>query len=206
MRYLLFSIFLWCSCVSDYKTLKRITIDKDCLQSIKPKPLLTSWYDASVDVVGKHISGLLLIKNMPDSSTRVVFTNEAGVKFLDFGFAMDHSFKVHYLMKQLDRKSVIQTLRKDFELILQKPFQSPPAEAYQNEKGQTLFAYPQKNETAYFITDKDCASLQGFEVGSGRKRKSSVIFYGKDMQGPDSINLQHQTFNMNITLRKLARE
>ena len=39
------------------------------------------------NVVGNHLSGLLLIKKMPDSSTRMVFSNEMGLGFFDFEFA-----------------------------------------------------------------------------------------------------------------------
>src|SRR5215207_2278735 len=115
MRYLFFSaacIACFC-CSSDYHYMNAIQANEDCIAKLTPFRLNTSWYHASVDVVGSHISGLLLIKHMPDSSMRVVFTNEAGVTFFDFGFN-DGNFKVHNIIGQLNKKPVIQTLRKDF--------------------------------------------------------------------------------------------
>src|SRR6188768_3523231 len=96
MRYLLFSFFavLVVGCASDYSYLKIVSTDSTCADKIKPTYLSTAWYTAAVDVYDTHISGLLLIKNMPDSSIRVVFTNEAGVTFFDFGFLADDKFKV----------------------------------------------------------------------------------------------------------------
>src|SRR5688500_11320827 len=119
IRYLLFSVscIFCCSCASDYRYMEAVETNKDCISKLAPIQFNTAWYHASVDVVGKHISGLLLIKNMPDSSYRVVFTNEGGVTFFDFGFTPAGSFKVYNIIKQLDKKPVIQTLRKDFELI-----------------------------------------------------------------------------------------
>ena len=57
---------------------------------------------------------------MPDSSLRIVFSNEMGFKFFDFAFLPDGSFKVFTIIKQMDKKAVITTLRKDFELVLMR--------------------------------------------------------------------------------------
>jgi hypothetical protein len=204
MKYLLFS-FLCMGCASDYKALLPAAVNMDCLQKLKPAGLNTAWYDASIDVVGKHISGLLLVKNMPDSSQRVVFTNEAGVKFLDFEFNRDGQFTVIHLIRQLDKKPVIRLLKKDFELLLGIPFRSNSWKAW--VEGKTVyFGNQQKNETDYFITAADCASLQGVESGTKGKRMVSILFYGSDQRQPDSIYLQHHTFAMQMKLRKLDRE
>src|SRR5258708_13414216 len=119
-----------------------------------PRPLPTSWYHASVEVVGNHISGLLLIKNMPDSAIRVVFTNEAGITFFDFGFSRDRTFTVHSIIKKLNKKPVVQTLRKDFELILALPFVKASYQSWR-EAEKIFFAVNQKKQTADFIIMKD---------------------------------------------------
>ncbi|MBK7307905.1 MAG: hypothetical protein IPI88_13305 [Chitinophagaceae bacterium] len=51
------------------------------LQKFKPA-FTVALYNTTVDVMGNHFSGLLLIKKMPDSSTRMVFSNEMGLGFL----------------------------------------------------------------------------------------------------------------------------
>jgi hypothetical protein len=207
MRYLLFSVTVaFCfSCASDYKYLKASESNADCIAKLAPKQFSTSWYHASVDVVGKHISGLLLIKNMPDSSYRVVFTNEAGVTFFDFGFSSQGDFKVHNVIKQLDKKPVIQTLRKDFELILGLPFRSQSYETW-TMNDDVFYGVRQKKETAYFITSKDCASLRRLELGSARKRKVTVQLDGRQYPQPDKIELVHHTCAMKIKLTRFEKE
>src|SRR5688572_22938939 len=190
MRYLLCSLLVISGCASDYKSLRAVPVDQSCLARLKPAGITTSWYDASIDVVGKHLSGLLLIKEMPDRSTRIVFTNEAGIKFLDFEFPEKNGFKVHHILKQMDKKPVIRLLQNDFSLLLGIPFRVNDWKSWKKEN-EIFFGASQKNETAYFITDKDCASLQRVELGSKRKRKVSLTFFGKDRQQPDSIHLQH---------------
>ena len=55
---------------------------------------------------------------MPDSSTRIVFTNEMGFSFFDFGFPQDSGFMVYHIVPQMNKPALIKTLRKDFELIM----------------------------------------------------------------------------------------
>lgn len=207
MRCLLFSLLcvLAIGCASEYRHLQVAAPDPECATKIVPKYIRTSWYDASVDVAGKHISGLLLIKNMPDSSKRVVFTNEAGVTYFDFGFSNEGTFKVHTVIHQLKKNAVIQTLRKDFELIMGLPFQNGKYE--RSLAGEEVyFGVKQKNETAYFITNKDCASLQRLEWGAVRKRKVSVQIPGSGYPSPEKIELEHLTFNMQIKLTRINKE
>src|SRR5688572_183404 len=73
------------------------------------------FYKTEVDVTGRHLSGILVVKKMPDNSMRVVFTNEAGPVYFDFSWSPTGDFKVESVMPQLDKKAVIKTLRKDFE-------------------------------------------------------------------------------------------
>jgi hypothetical protein len=205
MRLLLCSLFLTLAgCASDYKLLKATEPDKACIEKILPRGLETSWFTASIDVVGKHMSGLLFVKKMDDQSFRVVFTNEIGVSFFDFEFTRSGTFKVHDIIPQLKRKAVITTLRKDFELLLGIPFKAP----FQGWKlgDEIYYGVAQKKETAYFITDGDCASLQRMELGSTRKRKVTVKLLGSQSTSPDSVSIHHHTFAMDIVLKKLVKE
>src|SRR5688500_7527255 len=207
MRYLLFSvsIIFCCSCASDYRYMKAIETNTACSSKLAPKLFTTSWYHASVDVVVRHIIGLLLIKNMPDSSYRVVFTNEAGVTFFDFGFAGKETFKVYNIISQLNKKPVVQTLRKDFELILGLPFRKGPYQAYALND-EIFFGVRQKKETAYFITNKDCASLRTLEFGDDRKRKVIVKLNGQQYPTTDKIEFVHNTFKMQINLTRFEKD
>lgn len=207
MRYFLFSIpwIISCSCASDYKYLHAVESSAECISKLAPEHFHTGWYHAGVDVVGNHISGLLLIKNMPDSSYRVVFTNEAGVTFFDFGLSPAGDFKVYNIIKQLDRGPVIHTLRKDFELILGLPFRDASYKTW-TMNDEVFYGVSQKNETVYFITTKDCASLRRLELGSARKRKVTVQVTGRGYPLPDRIELMHNTFNMQIKLTRFEKE
>src|ERR1700754_3148032 len=103
-------LILVLSCSPSYMQMQTATADVNVLQKFKPV-FTVALYSTTVDVVGNHLSGLLLIKKMPDSSTRMVFSNEMGVGFFDFEFKDDGDFKVYSIMKKLNKKSVIKTLQ-----------------------------------------------------------------------------------------------
>jgi len=205
MRYLLLShCAFFLSCNSAYRLLKPVSIDTVCADKINPSSISTSWYQASIKVANKHLSGLVLIKNMPDSSRRVVFTNETGVTFFDFGFKGPEEFSVHAIVKKLNRKAVIRTLRNDFELLLGQPFALGGLQSWKTQD-EIFFGVRHKKEIAYFITDKDCGPLRRLEWGTKRKRKVSIKIIGSGYPLPDTVDITHHTFPLGIRLTRFQK-
>jgi len=190
-------------CRSAYDDLQPTGEQTTCIRKFKPA-FRVDWYTTSVDVYGHHISGLLLFKVMPDSAVRVVFTNEVGVTFFDFEFTKNDDFRVHQINSQLDKKIVINLLRKDFELLMMRRLGNKPLPVFRRQN-EFFDALPGKRETDYFITDKDCASLLRIEKASKRKKMVEVKLVEETGSAPDSVSLQHFTFDMHIALKKLQR-
>src|SRR6187549_3455737 len=105
---LISGIMLAVACGSSYKNLQSATGDVSCLQKFKPA-IRSELYNTQVNVIGKHLSGLLILKTMADSSIRMVFSNEVGFKYFDFEFSVDGKFKVFYVIKQMNKKAVLNT-------------------------------------------------------------------------------------------------
>ena len=205
MRYLLLSsvlIFL-AGCSSAYKGLQKTDGDPSCLDKFRPR-FSTALYTAQVDIVGNHLSGLLVVKTMPDSSIRVVFTSEMGLSFFDFEFSANGGFKVHHIISKMNRKAVIKTLRQDFELILMRQLSATPASVYRN-KERIYYAFRQEKGSNYYITDPECSEL--LEIEKGSKRKPVVVALMKNYVNgiPDTIGISHTTFQFTIGLKRLER-
>ena len=192
------------SCKSDYKLLEARPVDAACVDRLMPRGLETAWFTTSVDVLGNHISGLLFIKQQPGGLYRIVFTNEFGVTFFDFEFGPNGHFVVRDIIDKLDRKPVIITFRKDFQLLLGLSFQGDVQGWHLG--GENYYGVPQKKEVAYFITDAECASLQRLELGSKRKSKVTERLFGARSAAPDSVQILHHTFAMEIRLKKFVKE
>src|SRR5436305_5006041 len=120
IRFLLYiSFFVMNVSCNYYRHMTKTSSAEGCIEKFKPGFRRTE-YKISVDVIGKHISGLLLIKYIADSSTRIVFTSEVGLGFFDFGFQGDTGFTVYHIVPQMNKAALIKTLRKDFGLIMFK--------------------------------------------------------------------------------------
>ena len=173
------------------------------LQKFKPA-FTVALYNTTVDVMGNHLSGLLLIKKMPDSSIRIVFSNEMGLGFFDFEFAADGSFKVYSIMKKLDKRSVIKTLQHDFELVLMNNLDNSKAEVKTND-GLTYFIFPQSKGFNYYITNQSGDELVRMERASNKKIMVEAMMKNYIGGIPDTIGISHKTFEFNIGLKRIER-
>jgi hypothetical protein len=191
------------SCSPSYKQMQSAAADVNLLQKFKPV-FTVALYNTTVDVVGNHLSGLLLIKKMPDSSTRMVFSNEMGFSFFDFEFKADGDFKVYSIMKKLNKKSVIKTLQHDFELVLMNNLDNSKAVVKTNE-GMIYFIFPQTKGFNYYITNQNVSELIRMERASPKKTIVEAVMKNYQNGMPDTIGISHKTFEFNIGLKKIER-
>jgi len=75
-------------------------------------------FRASIKVIGKYYSGLVLIKKMPgDSAIHVVFLSELGLNLLDLSYR-DDVFNVVSVQEFLNKPIILHTLKNDFRTLL----------------------------------------------------------------------------------------
>lgn len=191
------------SCRSIYNSYPPVSVREDCLTELGPR-FENELYKAQVDITGRSLGGLLLIKKMPDSSTRIVFSTEMGVKFFDFEFRENGEFKVVDILKKLNRKPVISALRQDFEILLMQERGKIPERIL--EHGNYLYhGYSKGKKQAWYLTDKNCQNLVGAELSSTRKPLVRLNYFYQGTGNPDSIQIRHLNFSFNIALKKLER-
>jgi len=205
MHYLLLSscLLFFPACSSVYRGIKKAKTDPGCLLQFKPV-FTKALYNTTVDVVGKHLSGLLLVKAMPDSSTRLVFSNEMGFKYFDFEFSAAGIFRVYYILPQMDKAAVLTTLRKDFELLLMQHLDTGKAFLLKKD-GLFYYGFPQSKGNNYYITDSTCRQLIRLERASKRKPVVIAVMQNYTDGMPDSIGISHTNFNFTIGLKKLKQ-
>jgi len=192
-------------CSPLYKNLQPAIGTYAGLQRFKPV-FKTALYNTTVDVTSNHLSGLLLVKTMPDSSIRMVFSNEMGYKFFDFEFTKNNDFKVYSIIKQMDKKAVIKTLRKNFELVLMRNMDSARAFIKTDSAGNKYYGFPQEKGFNYYVTNAAGTSLIRMERASKRKVVVQAIMKNYAAGIPDTIGISHKGFRFDIGLKKLERE
>ena len=207
MRCLLFISYLLIltACSSSYKHLQKTQEDVSCIEKFKPD-FSNALYYTEINVTGKHLSGLLVIKLMPDGSTRMVFANEAGFKFFDFEFAANGNFKVFYIIDAMNKKAVITTLRKDFEIIMMQQANRQHGYMSRNlDSGYNYYAFPQQKGFNYYITDTSCSKLIRLERASSKKAVVKIQMQDYINRLPDTIGITHTNFSFDIGLKRLKK-
>ncbi len=165
-------------------------------------------YQASIDVIGKHLSGILVFKQQEDNSIRTVFVNEMGVTFFDITF-YDDSYHFNAIMESMDKKAVKISLAKDLGMILMRGI-------FKNEKniGSRYIPGPsclekeivlrlKRKGTVRYHAKTACNEFPLIE-NYGRKKVITVTqTYSAENSMPDSIFVQHHTVNFTISLKQL---
>lgn len=204
MKYFLFSsALLLVACASEYRGLAPTSQYNACFEKIKPKEILAAWFDASVDVEGHHLGGLVLIKHMPDKSNRVVFTSETGATIFDFEFQPNGAFNIRHMVSKLNKKVIVNVLKNDFALLLWVPFRENNFKTFE-ANDEIYFESSYEGKRAFIISDKSCRVLR-MEEGSKRKRMFSIVRTGTDPNYPASISMRHYTFDMVIDLKRIEK-
>jgi hypothetical protein len=203
MRYLLLnSLLLLTGCSSAYKHLQKTTEDVNCITQFRAQ-FANTLYSTQVDVLKHHLSGLLFFKQMPDSNLRVVFANEMGFKFFDFEFTKEGGFIKHYVVDKMDKKSVVKTLRGDFELALLHP--DLQHASVKRDSNYRYVVVPTEKGNNYYITDSSCTQLVRLEKSSRRKPVVKAWLTNYKDGVPDTILIRHQQFKFNISLQRVQK-
>lgn len=206
MRCLLFSscLFFLAGCATVYKDLAAATGEAGDLKPVQPA-FTVALYNTSIDVVGNHLSGLLLIKKMPDSTTRMVFSNEMGFKFFDFEFSPDGGFKVYSIYKKMNRKAVIKTLRHDFELALMQPLDTKELRVKRDSTGNRYYIFPKGKGYYCYVMNPGGTELMRMERSSKQAPVATAIMQHYVNGIPDTIGFTHHKVDFIIGLKRLER-
>jgi hypothetical protein len=149
-----------------------------------------------------HLSGLLLFKQMPDQSTRIVFQNEMGFTFFDFQWSAQDHFTVRQIMPQLNKPMLIKLLQKDLSLLLLKGLNTA-SEAVFVQYRQYYHRFTLERGYAYYVTDS--LGLARIDNVGKRKRVTGVFLTGRNEpnQLADTIFLKHYKAHFTIQLTKI---
>jgi hypothetical protein len=159
-------------------------------------------YKAKIEVYKKNFGGILIIKKTGTESHRVVFTTEFGSKLFDFQFEGD-TFTKHFIVKDLDKKFIVNILKDDFKLLV-------------NEKAKVLAVYESENQRIYkaqredrfnfYFIGEESEILQKIVNTSKTKEIVKINFTTSDGKIADTIAIKHSNIKLTIDLEKFKKE
>lgn len=104
----------------------------------------------------------------------------------------------------MNKKSVITTLRKDFDLVLMNGIGNSNRSTY-SQNGNLYFVFPKSKGFNYYITNANADELIRMERVSNKKVIVEAVMKHYQNGIPDSIGISHKTFEFNIGLKRIER-
>lgn len=207
---LILSIFLFSCAPKIYQNPKNVTINylPENTRALRPqfdKQLYNCVVDGKTPLGKKyHLSGFLILKELPEGGTRAVFQNQMGITYFDMGWNQDDKFQVFSIIEQMNKPSLIKLLQKDFELLLFKNLPVKPIGNHQfNNDTRHHVQYNLEKGFVYYVFDNK--KLQQI-VNADDKRKVIVM----DLQPatelgklPQNIKINNLRANFTIDLQQI---
>ncbi|ROH96325.1 hypothetical protein [Chryseobacterium daecheongense] len=157
-------------------------------------------YKCQIDIYKNHVSGILIIKKLNETTHRVALTSDFGNKLIDFEIS-DVDFKVNYVIPDLDKKIIINFLRNDFQQLLKRQY--PVNETFENTQSN-IYLSKEDKKTYYLFFNKENGLLNTIIYTKNNKEKIDFTFEAKKHIFADSIHLQHKDFKINIKLVQIT--
>ena len=153
-------------------------------------------YKAAIKVYGNNLGGIVIIKKTGNDSHRVAFTTEFGNKLFDFTFTGDE-FKVNYIMEDLDRGIIKNTLRDDFRLLLKNSH--PYVIAYENGS-DVVFKSRDGKRFNYLFTNSGSGHLTKLVNATKAKEKVEITYVDVKEALAKNIIIAHKNIKLRIEL------
>ena len=193
-------VFLF-SCSSTKGFDKQEDLETTQIEALHGNRFTSAMYSAKIDIGEKHFSGLFYFKNLEDSTKRIVFLTQFGLNLLDLEYK-NHSFEVKNCKDFLNKKLIINTLKKDFKLLIDNPQKIRKLTKYINKEEQ-IIKY-QTKEGVYFY------SLKDGEINNIVQRKGfshiELKTSGRKENLPSSIEIINKRINLTIRLKLIKAE
>lgn len=157
-------------------------------------------YKAKIDVYGRYFGGILVIKKTGKEKHRVVFTTEFGSKIFDFEYEGD-TFTKNYVLPDLDRKIIVNTLQKDFSILIQEKMR---AETQLDVSDMDIYKVATSKRNNYYFFGQD-EKLEKIIHASSSKEKVIFLFKNVSKSIAYTIHINHKNIHLDIALDYLKK-
>lgn len=153
-------------------------------------------YKAHIAIYGRDFGGIFIAKKVNDTLYRAAFTTEFGNKLFDFEIT-DDSFKVNYILEELDRKIIVNTLKRDFMLLLKTKHEV--MQQYEDDK-DIIYKCSDGGRFNYLFVNMDNGRLSKIVNATKGKEKIVVNFAEENNILAKNIVIDHKNIKLKITL------
>jgi len=160
-------------------------------------------FRTTMDIRKNHLTGFIFIKKVSDTSYRILFSNEIGMKFFDLEFRQGE-FIVHYCFPSMDRKSLLKLLDSDFRILFFSNNGIKKISLVKTEKkNETIFKI--KSEQGKWNYQISTPTGKIFFIGSIKRFISKTIIKLDYSDGiTTGINISNPMIKLNISMNLIS--
>ncbi len=160
-------------------------------------------FKTSLDISKNHLTGLMFFKQTSDSSFRIIFTNEMGMKFFDLEFVKE-KFIIQYCFPSLSRKSLMKIFEADFRLLLSEKISGERIVILNNENPEYK-EYKVKTGYGKYLFAIDGPTRKITRILSSGKLlgKTRVFFDYNEKPVPLRIHIENPAIKLSMKLSLL---
>lgn len=199
MRYLLISVCFFCfGCASFSKknNFNPVITTSNISNPYFANTSLDYIYKANIEVYDNTFGGIFIVKKLGEQQHRIVFTTEMGNKLFDFSFNKDQ-FKVNYILEDLDKKILINILKKDFKVLITENLKTEETYSFHSE---TIKKTKLSNKTYYYF---ETPELSQVIRANNQKEKVRFLFTKINDNIAQHIEIIHSNIKLKISLKSI---
>lgn len=148
-------------------------------------------YRATIHFYGKELTGMFVAKRISQDDQRIVLTSDLGNTLFDITISKDHHV-VNYVMQDLNRKIILNTLIRDFKALTQPDYHID----HQNLTHREFLSI--HADRRYFLTIDDQGILSSIEIASKYKTKFEIQFKTDSLGKLDRFQIKHHGIKLNM--------
>ncbi len=172
---LLSSILLVSSCrISkyNYRNCEKIVLNHDIIKAVVKENSVLK-YNATIDILKNHLTGLLIVKQTDSITKHLVFVTELGMKMFDFELK-NNEMNTAYVFTPLNKPKLIEVLKANFKsMLLLSEFGTNDCKF---ENGKDLIYLSRKDKNKEFFTVSKMEGLTLKETFCKRRRTSKITY------------------------------
>lgn len=186
------SLFFSACQISNYK---KLSFDKILFLESDAKPIVSSSknqkYKTTIDVLKNHLSGILVSKLSGDTSLRLVYVNEFGMKYFDMEFLQQKTI-IHYVFEPLNKKALLSSLETNFRNMFLLPYYNHHAGKHPKKNNSFIYSFFNK-KTKHFVTVNVNKEILLHDVFNGNKLHSKITYqYNTSLSQYQQINCKQK--------------
>ena len=179
------------------------TIQKDEISSMVVTNGELLKYNMIFDLMKKHFSGMLLVKQIDDHSIRALFSTHFGLSLFDLEIGKD-TFIVHHCIEPLQKKGLLSLLQKDLSILFGlNLLPSNEVTVYSSTSGKSdAIAYRLNDAKVFYRKTLDSKRPEQIKAGRGFGKAIFQLLPEEDTS-KSIIQIKHPVLRLSIQLESL---